>query len=156
MNALTLAIVEVCEATAIPEIIGQGDGATNAADNVIALCRVVREQDTELLAMRKEWLCTISDIAKELVTFGFVDESGGDGIVIAVRNALTKQAARIAAIETAAKPVVDPPYDVIDSMACSLRTHDMRYDHFFSSVRAAHNARIEQLRAAIAGDYNGT
>lgn len=53
--------------------------------------RIIREQDAENSALTNEWLGDMSAIAKELAAFGFVDESGGDGIVLAVRNALTKQ-----------------------------------------------------------------
>jgi hypothetical protein len=60
----------------------------NARSDLPEALRIIREQNAELAAMRKEWLGNISDIAKELAAFGFVDESGGDGIVIAVRNAL--------------------------------------------------------------------
>jgi hypothetical protein len=69
--------------------------------------RIIREQNSEISAMRKEWLGNISDIAKELAAFGFVDESGGDGIVLAVRNALTKQAEHLTRLQAAAQRVTD-------------------------------------------------
>jgi hypothetical protein len=52
MNALTKSIVDVCEATAVPEVIGQGDGATDAANKILSLVSIIREQDAEIERLR--------------------------------------------------------------------------------------------------------
>lgn len=45
MDPKTKQLVELAEGLAIPEVIGQGDGASQAADCIKALCLAVREQD---------------------------------------------------------------------------------------------------------------
>lgn len=113
MDEKTKHLVNSAEALAGPDM--TPEHANDGTERMIrALCLAVKEQDKrarhaeeerdcrekyvgelkkELKAMQSEWLGTIAAVAKELAAAGFVDESGGDGIVIAVRNALAKQKA---------------------------------------------------------------
>jgi len=66
-----------------------------AKDDIQELIRVIREQDATYKLLEGEFSAVISGVANELVAVGYVDESGGDGIVLAIRHVLQKQAAEI-------------------------------------------------------------
>ena len=98
LPADVMAFVAVVEALAIPEIIGQGDGASTAAEQLVTLCRIVREQASELSNMRAKRQEVIDGMTRAISDTG--DANNAYYAVCSERDALRE---RLAKLEVAAR-----------------------------------------------------